>query len=184
VRRVDRARLVAFFGTYNDLAWVLDREDREILLRLTPDGFDDDRGTWGIVLAQGHALQGDAEDVRLYAEEARKAFEAQLRDTPNDPTLHSLIGLSLAYLGREDEAVKEGLRSVELVSSDAMLSPYFQHVLARIYMLVGEHEKAIDELEKLQKTPYFVSSGWLKIDPNFDPLRSNPRFQKLVAATK
>jgi hypothetical protein len=70
------------------------------------------------------------------------------------------------------------------VSSDAMLSPYFQHVLARIYMLVGEHEKAIDELEKLQKTPYFVSSGWLKIDPNFDPLRSNPRFQKLVAATK
>ena len=62
--------------------------------------------------------------------------------------------------------------------------PYFQHQLARIYILVGEPEKALDQLEPLLKIPYVLSPGWLKIDPNFDPLRKNPRFQKLVAGGK
>jgi hypothetical protein len=55
------------------------------------------------------------------------------------------------------------------------------HQLIRIYVLVGEQEKAIDALESLLKVRYPLSPGWLKIDPNFDPLRGNPMFQKLVA---
>ena len=70
------------------------------------------------------------------------------------------------------------------VAKDALSGPYFQHQLVRIYMLVGEPEKALDQLEPLLKIPYFLSPGWLKIDPNFDPLRKNPRFQKLVAGGK
>jgi hypothetical protein len=49
-------------------------------------------------------------------------------------------------------------------------------------MLVGEPEKALDQLEPLVKMPYFLSPGWLKIDPNFDSLRK--KFQKLVAGGK
>jgi hypothetical protein len=49
---------------------------------------------------------------------------------------------------------------------------------------VGEPEKALDQLEPLLKVPCLLSPGWLKIDPNFDPLRKNSRFQKLVAGGK
>lgn len=50
----------------------------------------------------------------------------------------------------------------------------------RIYVLAGQPEKAIDNLERLLQVPHFISPAWLTIDPNFDPLRGNPRFQKLV----
>ena len=67
------------------------------------------------------------------------------------------------------------------MTKHARRGPYNQHQLARIYILVGEPEKALDQLEPLLKIPYVLSPGWLRIDPNFDPLRKNPRFQKLVA---
>ena len=182
-KEVEPTALVAYLAYYWDLVWLLDEEQRELLLRLTPSAFDDDRGAWGLSLAQTYALKGDSANVRSYAEEARKAFEEQLRVAPNDPQRHTLFGLALAYLGRKDEAIREGERGVALapVSKDALGGPYMQHQLARIDILVGEPEKAIDQLEALLKIPNYLSPGWLKIDPNFDSLRSNPRFQKRVA---
>jgi hypothetical protein len=96
-----------------------------------------------------------------------------------------LIGLALAYLGRKAEAIREGQRGVELVpiTMDANTGTYIQHQLARIYLLVGEPEKALDQLEPLLRIPYYLSPGYLRIDPTFDPLRSNPRFKKLVEGT-
>jgi TolB-like protein/tetratricopeptide (TPR) repeat protein len=185
-KEVEPTALVAYVANYQDLVWVLDQEQRELLLRLTPSAFDDDRGAWAICLVQVYALKGDAGNVRTYAEEARKAFEEQLRAAPDDPQRHAILGLVLAYLGRKEEAIREGQRGAGLdpVSKDATNGPYIQHQLARIYMLVGEPDKALDQLEPLVKIPYFLSPGWLKIDPNFDPLRGNPRFQKLVAGGK
>ncbi len=182
-KEVDPTALVAYLANYGDLVWILDESQRELLLRLTPGAFDDDRATWGISLAQACALKGDAAGVRTYAEEARRAFEEQLSTAPQNAQRHVLLGLALAYLGRKEEAIREGRRAMELapVARDASLGPYDQHQLVRIYILVGEPEKALDELEPLLKVPYTLSPAWLKIDPNFDPLRKNPRFQKLVA---
>jgi len=184
-RQVEPTALVAYLANYYDLVWVLDEEQRELLLRLTPSAFDDTRSSWAFCLVQAYALKGEAASVRTHAEEARKALEEVLRAVPNDPQRHVFLGLALAYLGRKEEAIREGERGVALlpVSRDARSGPYYQHQLVRIYILVGEPEKALDQLEPLLKIPYVLSPGWLKIDPNFDPLRKNPRFQKLVAGT-
>ncbi len=183
---VEPTILVAHMATYQDLVWVLDNEQRELLLRLTPRAFDDDRANWGLCLVQACALKGDVANVHTYAEEARKAFEEQLRAAPDEPQRHVLLGLALAYLGRKQEAIREGEKGLALqpVAKDAWNGAYFQLQLARIYMLVGEPEKALDQLEPLLKIPFYLSSGWLRIDPNFDPLRENPRFQRLVTAAK
>jgi eukaryotic-like serine/threonine-protein kinase len=180
---VEPTALVAYVASYGDVVWVLDEPQRELLLRLMPNAFDDDRGGWALCLAQAYALKGDGANARIYAEEARKAVEETLLAGPDDGQRHVLLGLALAYLGRKKEAIDEGERGVALypVSKDATDGPYFQHQLVRIYILVGEQEKALDQLEPLLKIPYYLSPGWLKIDPNFDPLRKNPRFQKLVA---
>jgi len=179
---VDPTALVAFVATDDDLVWVLDEEQRELLVRLMPSAFDDNRAAWGICLTQAYALRRDPANVRTYAEEARRAFEEQLREAREDPQRHVFLGLALAYLGRNEEAIREGERGVALLPSSSSLEGlYVRFQVVRIHILVGELEKALDELELLEKIPYFfVSPGWLRIDPTFDPLRKNPRFQKLV----
>ena len=125
------------------------------------------------------------EGGRAVAEEARQAFEEQLRAAPDNAQRHVVLALALAYLGRKEEAIREGERAVALdpVVKDALRGPYYQHELVRIYMLVGEPEKALDQLEPLLRIPYYLSPGMLRIDPNFDPVRKNPRFMKLVEGT-
>jgi TolB-like protein/Flp pilus assembly protein TadD len=181
-KEVEPTNLVAGVATFWDLYWVLDEGQQRLLLRLTPTAFDDSRGAWGLALAGTYALRGDSARARVYADSARVAYAEQLRATPQDAQLHTLHGVALAYLGRTAEAIQEGERGLALlpISKDAYSGPYNQHQLARIYLLVGEPEQALDRLEPLLKIPYYLSPGWLKIDPTFDPLRGNPRFERLV----
>jgi len=112
-------------------------------------------------------------------------LEEQLRAAPLDGQRRVFHGLALALMGRKAEAIAEGRRGAELwpISRDAGNGAYVQHQLARIYMIVGEPELAMDQLEPLLKMPYYLSPGWLRIDPTFDPVRKNPRFRKLVEGT-
>jgi serine/threonine-protein kinase len=177
---------VAYVANFEDLVWLLDEQERALLQRLTPSAFDNDKGVWGLCLTQAFALEADRANVHSHAEEARKAFEEQLRAAPQNGQRHALLGVVLAYLGRKEEAIREGTRGVALdpLSANSQNGPYNQFQLARIYILVGEYEKALDELEPLLKNPGYLSPGWLRIDPTFDPLRENPRFQKLLAGGK
>lgn len=68
-------------------------------------------------------------------------------------------------------------------SRDANIGTYQQHQLVRIYLAVGEPEKALDQLEPLLRIPSWLSPGRLRIDPNFAPLRGNPRFGRLVGGS-
>jgi TolB-like protein/tetratricopeptide (TPR) repeat protein len=179
---VDPPTFVAYMATYWDLYWVLDAEQRAIVRRLTPAAFDGDAGGWGLAIAGVYEVEGDRRRMAAYGDSARAAFEQQLYAAPNDAQLHALLGVALAYAGKKEGAIREAQRAVAPDSSRSQNAPYFKHQLAHIYILNGDQEKAIDMLEPLLRTPYYLSPGWLRIDPTFDPLRSNPRFQRLVAA--
>jgi serine/threonine-protein kinase len=181
---VEPTAVVAYIATYYDLFWLLSDEQRAVLVRLPPGQFDDDRGAWGLALAGAYAVRGDKARARAYADSARIALEGQLHETPGDAGLHVYYGTALAYLGHKQEAIDEGRKGVAIqpVSKDEANGTYLQHQLAWIYILVGEYDKALDQLEPLLRIPYYLSPGWLRVDPTFDPLRNNPRFQKLVAA--
>ncbi|HEX6537313.1 MAG TPA: protein kinase [Gemmatimonadaceae bacterium] len=181
----DPSALDAYLATYYDLGWALDSAGQRTLDGLTAAAFDGNRSGWGLALAQSYWQRGDRARARAYADSARVAFEAQLEETPADDQLHALHGLTLAYLGRKAEAIQEGERAVAMrpVARDAFNGPYIQHQLVRIYIVVGEPEKALDVLEPLLKIPYYLTPDWLRIDPNFAPLRGNPRFQRLAAGS-
>ena len=126
---MDRAALFAYVATSNDLYWILDDAAQQQLLALPPSAFDDDSGTWGLVLAQIYQLRGDGVSGRVYADSARLAFEAQLRANPEDAQLHVLKGLALAYVGRKADAIAAGERGGQLlpVSRDTVIGAYLQH---------------------------------------------------------
>lgn len=182
---VEPTTLVAFFANYWDLFWVLDDGHQRLLLRLPPSAFDGDRGTWGLVRAQTHYMRGDRALASIYADSARAGFEETLAENPDDPQRRVLRGLALAYLGEGAKAVKEGERGLALLppGGDGYTGPYLQHQLARIYIAVGETDQALDRIEALLRMPYFLSPGWLRIDPTFDPIREHPRFKKLIEGT-
>ena len=107
---IQPADLVAYLANFWDLYWLLDEEQQGILLRMTPRPFDDSRASWGIALAETYALRGDKARARAYADSARIGFEQDLKASPNNAQGHSILGVTLGYLGRRDEAIREAER--------------------------------------------------------------------------
>jgi len=179
---IDPDVLYPYFASYQDLYWVLDDEQQRRVLAAPPGAFDDDRGTWGLVQAELRHLRGDRIGAAVYADSARIAFEEQVRAAPDDWQRHAILGLSLAYLGQAAASVREGRRGLDLmpISRDGYFGPYAQLQLARIYLLTGRPELALDQLEPVLRVPFYISPGWLRLDPTFESLRANPRFQRLV----
>ena len=183
-KQVNQDELLAYMATYQDLGWVLDDAGQQRVLALGPELFDNDRANWAIIRAQVYGWRGNSALARAWGDTAAREFRAQLRVSPDDAQRHVFMGLALAYAGQRAEAVAEGLRGVSLlpVEQDFQNGMYMQHQLARIYLLTGDREKALDLLEPLLARPYHLSPGWLRIDPTFAPLRGNPRFEKLISA--
>src|SRR5260221_2653320 len=102
---------------------------------------------------------------------------------PENGALLSALGLIDAALGRKQEAIQEATRAVEMlpISVDAYNGPSFVCNLAAVYALTNEASFAFDQLAILVKTPGGLGYGQLKLDPAWDPLRKDPRFEKLLA---
>jgi DNA-binding SARP family transcriptional activator/TolB-like protein len=166
-----------------DIATLLDAERQTQLLTLVPSALEGDSAVLALSKAMVHRASNRALDARAEFDSARIVLENRVRAEPNDDYYAALLGLALAGLGRSAEAVREGQRAVDLVpiSKDAEWAGYLHANLARIYVLLGERDNAVDELKIVLSRPGPLSAGWLRADPFWDPLRKSPRFQRLVA---
>ena len=128
--------------------------------------------------------QGDKVKAQAPFETARIVAEQLVQESPDDAARHGQLGLILAGLGRKEEAIKEGKRSVELLpeAQDALDGPEVAVVLVLIYAWTGEHDQAFELLDHLLQVPNSLTVPILKLDPVWDPLRKDPRFEKLIAS--
>jgi TolB-like protein/Flp pilus assembly protein TadD len=129
-----------------------------------------------------HLLQGDKVRAQPELEQARLVSEKLLREAPDDPARHAQHGLILAALGEKQEAIAEGKRAVELLpeSQDALDGPRGTEALAQIYAWTGESDEAFRLLDHLLVVSSGLTIPMLKLDPAWDPLRKDPRFQALI----
>jgi tetratricopeptide (TPR) repeat protein len=162
-------------------AELLSHEQKQVLLRLQPSQFGDNRGAWGLTVAFAARMLGDSVRMRAYADSALLTWERAVRENPDEPGNHMTLGLTLALLGRKADAIREGERAVAMRGNDGFQGPTLRHQLGRIYQLVGEPVKAMEQLEALLRVPYYVSPGFLRADPSLEQLRSHPRFERLLA---
>jgi tetratricopeptide (TPR) repeat protein len=133
--------------------------------------------------AQTALARGDVDSARSLFEQARPVYEGSAREHPDDARSHAPLSLLYAYLGRKDDATREGLRAVELTpeSKDALGGPGYAANLALVYARTGEIDQAITLIERLLTTPNGIMLTNLRLSWEWDPLRTDPRFQKILA---
>ena len=134
-------------------------------------------------------MRGDKSAAEKELAHARDLFAAATAETPGTPERHAALGLACALLGEKERAIAEGKRAVELrpEAQDAVDGTLLKGTLALIYARVGENDQALTLLEHLFAVPgavdtagYSVTVNDLKRRWEWDPLRSDPRFQKLI----
>jgi TolB-like protein/Flp pilus assembly protein TadD len=171
-------------------AWILTLERKfpdalELLERFRGDTmFTTTTAPYPTAFAKGliHLLQGDKTKARAEFETARVVSEKLLREAPGDAARHAQQGLILAALGQKQEAIAEGKRAVELLpeSQDALDGPKVTAALAEIYACTGEFDEAFRLLDHLFAVPNDLTIPMFKLDPAWDPLRKDPRYQALI----
>ena len=118
-------------------------------------------------------------------EAARPAIERLARERSSDSDVHMLLGDVYAGLGRKAEAMREAERAAEIipVSKSAWIGRGLQEELARIYVMVGEPDRALAIIADSLAAPGDMHAKMLQLAPTWDPLRNDPRFQRLLALT-
>ncbi len=145
------------------------------------DGYTLPRAWYEGLIARGRGEMDAAERAFAVAQRMVEADLAQWRD---DPKATALMGSLHAARGRREEAIRAGRRAVELlpISKDAYDGPLMATKLAVIYAQVGEVDLALGLLSDLMKIPNGPTASTLRVEPEWQPLRGDPRFDKLVSA--
>jgi TolB-like protein/Tfp pilus assembly protein PilF len=135
-------------------------------------------------------VRGDTAKARTEFEAARPSIEKIVVNSPQDGTRRAQLGLLYAFLGRKEDALREGQRAMELkpITHDVIEGAVVEDFYALTCARLGEADKAISRIERLLTTPFAVDYADESITLSdlrqrweWDPLRKDPRFQKILA---
>ena len=150
------------------------------------DGFNTDGLSFSRTFMEGCVARafGDDAAARKAFTAARVEVERTVREQPDYGPPLCMLGLIDAGLGRKEEAIREGRRASELlpVAKDAMNGAHIMQFLGVIYAWTGEKDLAIKQIAATLQVPSLLSYGELRLHPFWDPLRGDPRFEKIVAS--
>ena len=158
-------------------------EARRVLAASPREDFQDVDFTFYFPRAWYEALiaraEGDKTKAAAAFTAARVVLESRLKNKPNDPRTLAVLAQVDANLGNKELALQEAQKAAALmpVSYDG---PLILQGLAQVYTWTGDHDHALDELQTLLGMPGYISYGYLKTDPAWQPLRNHPRFQQLL----
>ena len=129
-------------------------------------------------------LMGDTPGARVAFARAHSELERSIGEQPDWGPAWCVLGMIDAFLGHKADAIREGRRALELlpVEKDPINGALLMKYLAFIYAWTGDHDRAIDQLKTTLQRPVDLSYGELRLYPHWDPLRGDPRFEKLVAS--
>jgi len=138
-------------------------------------------------------VRNDTARAQTDFEAARPALEKTVADSPQDATRHAQLGLLYAFMGRKEDALREAQSAVELkpIARDVIEGAIAQTFQALIFARTGETDRAIFAIERLLTTPFAVdysddsiTLSDLRTRWEWDPLRNDPRFQKILAGSE
>jgi serine/threonine-protein kinase len=128
--------------------------------------------------------QGDGIAANVAFSEARTRQEQLVREQPEYSPGHCVLGLIDAALGHKEDALREGRRAIDLLpmTKDSINGAHMIEFFAITCAWAGEKDLALEQLTFATQNPSFISYGELKLHPYWDPLRGDPRFEKIVAS--
>ena len=134
-------------------------------------------------LALIYYVMNDREQANVYFQEARLILEEKLDEQQYDSRIFSSLGIVYAGLGMREKAIEANDKAIQImnISIDALRGVHRELDMARILMMLGDHDKAIEKLEFLLQINSFLSVELLKNDPFWNPLRQITAFKTLIS---
>ena len=135
-----------------------------------------------LLYARVYDLMNMPQEADKYYNSAIITLDSMILRNPDDPRLFSAKGIALAGLGEKEKAIEAGKRAVELmpIEKEAYRGVFRVEDLAKIYVMVGEYDKAMDQIKLLLSLPGPLSVKLLLLDPAWKPLWDLPEFKKII----